>query len=129
MNNPRKEQDLPLATEKWGWKYHHLGIPVKEPIPGERHIPHLGLYVKDPDSYRDDTSPFGIEWMWFEENCPFDEIIKTMPHIAFVVPDLMEAIKGFEVIAVPNSPMDGVKVAMIKHNDSPIELMEFETNI
>jgi len=120
----RDEFDLPLATEKWGWKYHHLGIPVKEPIPGEKHIPHLGLYVKGFD-----TSPFGIELMRFEENCPFDEIIKTMPHIAFVVPDLIVAIKGFEVIAEPNSPMDGVKVAMIKHNGAPIELMEFEKNI
>lgn len=124
MDYLRDEFDLPLATEKWGWKYHHLGIPVKEPIPGEKHIPHLGLYVKGFD-----TSPFGIELMRFEENCPFDEIIKTMPHIAFVVPDLIVAIKGFEVIAEPNSPMDGVKVAMIKHNGAPIELMEFEKNI
>ena len=124
MDYLRDEFDLPLATEKWGWKYHHLGIPVKEPIPGEKHIPHLGLYVKGFD-----TSPFGIELMRFEENCPFDEIIKTMPHIAFVVPDLKEAIKDFEVIAEPNSPMDGVKVAMIKLNGVPIELMEFEKNI
>jgi len=85
--------------------------------------------LADFRSYRDDTSPFGIELMRFEENCPFDEIIKTMPHIAFVVPDLIVAIKGFEVIAEPNSPMDGVKVAMIKHNGAPIELMEFEKNI
>ena len=121
MDYKRIETEFPLVTEEWGWKYHHLGIPVKDPIPGERHIPHLGLYVKGFD-----TSPFGIELMRFEDHCPFDEIIKTIPHIAFVVPDINEAIKNFEVIAEPNSPMQGVKVAMIIHNGAPIELMEFE---
>ena len=121
MSYRRKEVDLPLATEEWGWKYHHMGIPVKDTIPGERHIPHLGLFVKGFD-----TSPFGIELMRFEANYPFDEIIKTMPHIAFEVPNLEKAIEGFDVISKPNSPMQGIKVAMIKHNGAPIELMEFE---
>jgi hypothetical protein len=121
MIDKRKEHELPLATEKWGWKYHHTGIPVKEPIPGERYIPHLKFYVKGFD-----TSPFGIELMRFEDDCPLDELIKTKPHIAFVVPDLMEAIKEFELIGKPNCPMDGVKVAMIKHNGVPVELMEFK---
>ncbi len=121
MNYKRHETNLPLATEKWGWKYHHLGIPVNDPIPGERHIPHLGLYVKGFD-----TSPFGIELMRFEDDCPFDELIKTKPHIAFEVPDLDKAIEGFEILAEPNCPMEGVKVAMIKHHGVPIELMEFK---
>jgi len=121
MEYIRKEHELPLATEEWGWKYHHVGIPVKEPIPGERHIPHLKLYVKGYD-----TSPFGIEYMRFEDDSPFDELIKTVPHMAFVVPDIDEAIKNFEVLNEPNSPIEGIKVAMIKHNGSPIELMEFK---
>ena len=121
MDYKRKEHELPLATEEWGWQYHHMGIPVKYPISGERYIPHLKFYVKGFD-----TSPFGIELMRFEDDCTLDELIKTKPHIAFVVPDLMEAIKGFELIGEPNYPMDGVKVAMIKHNGVPVELMEFD---
>ncbi|HAF28440.1 MAG TPA: hypothetical protein DCG75_05265 [Bacteroidales bacterium] len=121
MDYLRKEHEMPLATEEWGWKYHHIGIPVKDPIPGERYIPHLRFYVKGFD-----TSPFGIEFMRFEDDCPLDELIKTVPHIAFVVPDLNKAIKGLELIGEPNFPMDGIKVAMIKHNGAPIELMEFQ---
>ncbi|MDA3954861.1 MAG: hypothetical protein PF485_14535 [Bacteroidales bacterium] len=121
MDYNRKEHNLPLATEEWGWKYHHMGVPVKDPIPGERYIPHLKFYVKGFD-----TSPFGIELMRFENDCPLDEIIKTMPHIAFEVPDLEKAIKGFELIGEPNSPMEGIKVAMIKHNGVPIELMKIK---
>lgn len=121
MNYTRKEHELPLATEKWGWKYHHIGIPVKEPIPGEKYIPHLKFYVKGFD-----TSPFGIEYMRFEDDSPFDELIKTVPHLAFVVPNIEEAIKDFEILNEINSPMIGLKVAMIKHNGAPIELMEFK---
>ena len=117
----RHESEFPLATEKWGWKFHHIGIPVKEPIQGERYIPHLKLYVKGFD-----TSPFGIEYMRFEENAPFDELIKKVPHLAFVVPNIEEAIKDFEILNEINSPMKACKVAMIKHNGSPIELMEFK---
>jgi hypothetical protein len=47
-----------------------------------------------------------------------------MPHIAFEVPDLENAIKGFELFGESNNQMEGVKIAMIKHNDVPIELME-----
>ena len=60
MNYKRKEEDLPLATDQWSWKYHHLGILVKDPIPGERYILHLKIYVKDFD-----TSPFGIELLQY----------------------------------------------------------------
>lgn len=121
MNYKRHEADLPLATEEWGWKYHHTGIPVKEPIPGEKYITHLKFYVKGFD-----TSPFGIELMRFEDDCPLDVLIKTKPHVAFVVPDLMETIQNFELIGEPNSPMNGLKIAMIKHKGIPIELMEFD---
>lgn len=64
--------------------------------------------------------------MRFEDDCPFDDIIKTMPHIAFEVPYLKEAFKGFELLGVPYCPMEGVKVTMIKHNSIPIELMEIK---
>jgi hypothetical protein len=63
MEYKRKEHELPLATEKWGWKYHHFGIPVKEPIPGEHYIPHLKFYVKGFE-----YAP--IELMELKRGCP-----------------------------------------------------------
>jgi len=116
----RKEEDLPLVTEQWGWKYHHIGIPVQDPIPGEKYIPHLKFFVKGFD-----TSPFGIEYMRFDDDSPLDELIKTVPHLAFVVPNIEQAIKNFDILNDINSPMDGCKVAMIKYDGAPIELMEF----
>jgi hypothetical protein len=117
----RKEYELPEAIEKWGWKYHHLGIPTNEVKPNERYIPQFKFYVSGfPDS------PFGVEWMRFEEDSPFNELIKTKPHLAFVVPDLEHELtqRDFKVLNKVNSPSEGIKVAMIEHNGCPIELME-----
>ena len=79
----RKEFEMPEAIEKWGWKYHHTGMPTTEKFPNERYIPHLKFYVSGFD-----TSPYGIEWMRFEKDSPIHELIQRVPHVAFVVEDL-----------------------------------------
>jgi hypothetical protein len=122
----RKDSELPFVVEKLGWKYHHLGIPTKKSLPGEVYLPDLKFYVSGFN-----TSPFGIEWMRFEENCPLPELIKTVPHIAFEVENLDKemAENDFEIISEQGSPSEGVRVVMIKHNGAPIELIEFNRNI
>lgn len=124
-NIERKENESPYVMKKLGWKYHHIGIPTKELITGERYIPHLKFYVSGFD-----TSPFGIEWMRFEDNCPLSDLIKTVPHIAFEVDDLDKELteNNFEIISGPTIPSEGIRVAMIKHNGAPVELIEFYRN-
>jgi len=119
----RIEHELPESVIIWGWKFHHLGIPTKLKMPDEQYIPHLKFYVSGFS-----TSPFGVEWMRFEVDSPFDELIKTVPHLAFVVDDLEYEIttRKLNVIIKPNYPSEGIKVAMIAHNGAPIELMEFD---
>jgi hypothetical protein len=126
MNKPihkRKENQPPLATEEWGWRYHHLGIPTKNKIAGEKYIPHLKFYVSGFD-----TSPYGVEWMRFESDSHIDKLIQTVPHIAFEVDDLDAELarRNFNIITPPNSPGEGTRVAMIEHNGAVIELIEFK---
>lgn len=125
MKTIREDHGQPEAIKKWGWKYHHLGIPTDKIMPDERYIPHLKFYVSGFS-----TSPFGIEWMRFDEDCPFDKLIQTVPHIAFEVSDLDYEIttRNLKVLTEPNYPADGIKVAMIEHNGCLIELIEFERN-
>ncbi len=73
-----------------------------------------------------DSSPYGVEWMRFEKDSTIDNLIQVVPHIAFEVDDLERALVGKELIGEPSIPSEGVKVAMIKHNDAPVELVEFE---
>ena len=123
MQQIRLDHELPGAIEKWGWKFHHIGIPTDRKMPDERYIPHLKLYVSGFES-----SPFGVEWMRFDMDCPIDKLIQTVPHLAFVVSDLDYelSVRGFQVITPPNPQSEGVRVAMIEHNGAPVELMEFD---
>jgi hypothetical protein len=122
MEIKRQDHEPPLATGEWGWRYHHIGIPTNGSIDNERYFPKFKFYFGGFES-----SPYGIEWMRFDEDSPIDELIKRVPHIAFEVDDLdAELAKhDFNILTEPNSPGDGTRVAMIVHNGAPIELIEF----
>ncbi len=105
-------------------KYHHLGIPTKEKLKDEKHLPHLKMYVSGYG-----RNPYGVEWMRFEENADYPEIVKTLPHVAFEVENVEEAIVGKNVIIKPNSPSPGVIVAMIEDNGAPIEFIQVDRSI
>jgi len=101
-------------------KYNHIGIPTNNKRAGELYLPQFKMYVS---GYEEST--YRIEWMRFEPECPLPEIVKTIPHVAFEVENLAEAIKGKNIIIEPNSPSTGVLVAFIEDNDAPVELMQY----
>ena len=105
-------------------KYHHLGIPTQKKLNGEKYLPHLKMYVSGYGK-----NEYGIEWMRYEDDAPYPEIVKTIPHVAFEVESIDEAIRGKKVIIAPNSPSPGVMVAFIEDNGAPIEFLEMEKNI
>jgi hypothetical protein len=74
-----------------------------------------------------ETSPYGIEWMQFEPGCPVRDIVRRVPHVAFVVDDLEEALEGKTVLIAPNAPSGGVRVAFILDDGAPVELMQFDS--
>ena len=67
-----------------------------------------------------------MEWLRFEDGAPLPDLVKTVPHVAFVVDDLEAAIAGKEILIQPNSPSEGITVAFIVDNGAPIELMQFD---
>ncbi|MCX6142752.1 MAG: hypothetical protein NTZ35_05985 [Ignavibacteriales bacterium] len=120
LNEKRLDHEPPAVIVERGWRYHHLGIPTALPKPNEIYLEKFKLYVSGFS-----TSPYGIEWMRFEDDSPISDLIKTVPHIAFEVENLESALAGKEILTPPNSPSDGVQVAMIVHNGAPIELIQF----
>ncbi len=102
-------------------RYHHLGIPTTKSLPDKDYNEKYKLYAS---GYLE--SSYGVEWMHFDPDCPLPEIVKTVPHIAFVVDDLDAAIAGKEILIEPNSPTEGVTVAFIVDNGAPIELLQFD---
>jgi hypothetical protein len=108
-----------MMNKNLNLKYHHIGIPTDKPIKGEVYLKEYKVY-----HYGYEKSEFGIEWMRYESDCNLPEIVKTLPHIAFEVDDIFEAIKGKKVIIEPNSPSEGNIVAFIEENGAPIEFIQ-----
>lgn len=102
-------------------RYHHFGIPNPTPRADETFLEELGMYVSGYGG-----SEFGVEWMRFTEDSPLPELVRTVPHVAFEVPELEDALAGREVLIPPNSPSEGVRVAFVVENGAPIEFLEIE---
>jgi hypothetical protein len=112
--------DIDSMSKKLKIKYHHLGIPTTKPIRGEVYLKKYNVY-----HYGYEKSEYGIEWMRYEKGCGLPKIVTTIPHIAFEVNDINEAIKGKNVIIKPNRPSDGAIVAFIEEDGAPIEFIQF----
>ena len=101
-------------------KYNHIGIPTQTPQRGETYLEEYRLFCTDHES-----NPFGIQWMRYEEGCPLPELVRTVPHVAFEVDDLQQALAGQEILIHPNSPSPGVLVAFIVCDGAPVEFLQF----
>lgn len=101
------------------YKYHHVGIPTQEVVPGMIHVRHLKIWCTNHES-----NPFFIQWMKYDEDCTLPDLVKSVTHVAFEVDDLEEALKGKHVIVAPNSPSPGVMVAMIEAAGAPVEFLQ-----
>ena len=73
-----------------------------------------------------EESEFGIEWMRFTGDSPVPELVRTVPHVAFEVPDLEEALAGRDVLIPPTSPSEGIRIAFVVENGAPVEFVEIE---
>ena len=102
-------------------KYNHIGIPTTSRFDGEIPVPHLKVTVSDHQN-----NPFGIQWQRYWDGAPVPDLVKTVPHVAFEVDDLEDAIRDQKVIIHPNSPSNGVLVAFIEVNGAPVELMQID---
>ena len=105
-------------------KYNHIGIPTTSTFDGEIPLPHLKVTVSDHQN-----NPFGIQWQRYWDGAPCPDLVKTVPHVAFEVDDLAEAIRNQKVIIAPNSPSAGVLVAFIEVNGAPVELMQVDRSL
>ena len=101
-------------------KFNHIGIPTQERFEGEIDLPHLKMTGSDHEN-----TPYGIQWQRYWDDAPYPDIVKTIPHVAFVVDDLEKELEGKKVIIEPNSPSEGLIVAFVEVNGAPIELMQY----
>ena len=101
------------------YQFHHMGIPTTSKKAGERYSPKFKMYTTDSISEK-----YRIQFHRFEDDCPLHLLIRSIPHIAYKVSSIADAIMGEEVILEPYEPFTGFKVAMIVKDGVPIEFIE-----
>lgn len=100
------------------YEFHHLGIPVQDENTAGTLSAKAGMYTTD------NPGKFNIQWHRFTADSPLHPLLKTVPHVAFKVDDLMAAIQDEEVILGPYEPIDDYYVAVINDGGAPIELIQ-----
>ena len=69
-------------------RYHHCGIPTKNDFKGATYLPKFKMHVSDHLA-----TPYAVQWMRFDDDCPLPDLVKTVSHVAFEVDDLEGAIR------------------------------------
>lgn len=101
-------------------KYDHMGIPTMVKKEGM-------IHASDPFNVwftPYEKSPFRIEWVYFEERSHFHPLIKTMPHVAFIVEDLKKALEGKKILFQPER-WENIIFAFIEDDGIPIEFIQY----
>ena len=98
--------------------FHHIGIPTAQKHDNEIYLDSIKLHITDAGA-----NEHHIEWVRAEAGCPLHLLIKSVPHVAYEVDDLEEAIQGRRVIAAPFEPIPGVCVAFIEDQGAPVEFL------
>lgn len=100
-------------------KFSHIGIPTT----GEKKWD--GFYAPGKIHYTDFTKDeFGIEWIKCDADSPMPEMFQKLPHVAYLVENIEDALEGKQILVETFSPGAGVRVAFIVHNGAPVEFME-----
>lgn len=102
------------------FRFSHIGIPTTRKTDSERYVADYDLHITDHSE-----NEFNVEWLRFGKNSTMPKIIQEVPHVAFEVDDIYEAIKGREVIIEPRKARDNLLIAFIVADGTPIEFLQF----
>ncbi|HEX2045741.1 MAG TPA: hypothetical protein VHF23_08955 [Gaiellaceae bacterium] len=100
-------------------EFDHIGVPAREKRDGMRYLESKRLWLTSPADH-----PFRVEWLWYEEGSPEAEVVRTIPHVAYRVPRLEEALTGHSVVAEPFDVFGEVRVAFVEVGGAPVEFVE-----
>lgn len=79
--------------------------------------------------FRTITACTALDGCGIQDDAPYPLIVGQLPHLAFEVDDIAEAIAGKKVIIEPNCPTPGLVVAFIEDDGAPIEFLEIDRTI
>jgi hypothetical protein len=77
-------------------EFDHVGLPTDDVQPNEMYVAETKVWVTDPA-----THPYKVEFLRYEEDSPVKGPVRELPHMAFRVDDLEQAMAGCEVLLGP----------------------------
>ena len=101
-------------------QFNHVGVPTTEVQPGEIFVPETKVYVTRPNQH-----PLRLEFLRFLPDSPVRGPVREEVHLAFVVPELAEALAGRELLLGPFEPLPGLQVAFVREHGAVWEFMQF----
>ena len=99
-------------------KINHFGVPTTTKQANESYAEGLKVWLTDYSQ-----SANKIEFLRFEEGSCMHDLIQTVPHIAYEVDSLEEALKGANMLTEVMALSDELSVAFIEEEGIPIEIM------
>ena len=102
-------------------KYHHIGLVTTEVKPGEVYYESLKVFGTNPDN-----DPVNrIEWLRFLPDGPLAKTaVAAESHIAYLVDNLDEALKGKAIVVPPTHAAPNIRIAYFRENGLLIEYLE-----
>jgi hypothetical protein len=100
-------------------EFDHIGVPVGTKRNDMRFLESKRLWLTSPGDH-----PYRVEWLWYEPSSPEAELIRTVPHVAYRVESLEDALAGEEALAEPFDVFGEVRVAFIEVDGAPVEFVQ-----
>jgi hypothetical protein len=100
-------------------QFDHIGVPAASKRDGMRYLESKRLWLTSPAEHT-----YRVEWLWYEPESPEVELVRTMPHVAYRVASLEEALDGHRVVAEPFDVFGEVRVAFVEVDGAPVEFVQ-----
>lgn len=100
-------------------EFDHIGIPAPAKRDGMRFLDSKRLWLTSPADH-----PYRVEWLWYEDDSPEAELVRTVPHVAYRVASLGQAMAGQRVVAEPFDVFGEVRVAFVEVDGAPVEFVQ-----
>ena len=105
-------------------RFDHIGLVTDGAKDGETFVAATRVWVTSPRA-----NAFNVEWLRFEPDSPVRGLLRTAPHVAYRVDDIVAAIEGHTVVAEPFDPTgrgnDFLRVAFVEADGVVVELMQY----
>jgi hypothetical protein len=100
-------------------EFDHIGVPAAAKRDGMRYLESKRLWLTSPSDHA-----YRVEWLWYEPESPEVELVRIVPHVAYRVASLEEALDGHRVVAEPFDVFGEVRVAFVEVDGAPVEFVE-----